>query len=246
MRFNILGPLQVEFGDDRSGHVQGKKQLLLAALLLRANRSVSVDQISELMWGAEPPRSAVRNIRTYVWQLRSCFGFEGSRIVVTESGYLLSVLEGELDLEEFERLLRDGRALLMAGKHSESAIELEKALTLWRGSPFGSAYLSDALRVEAAWISEKRISAFEDLMNVMLALGRHREVVERVTLVLRDNKLRESLHRIHIVALSRSERQADALKAYRALRNLLSSELAIEPCPALQALHHDLLEGNPV
>ena len=48
-----------------------------------------------------------------------------------------------------------------------------------------------------------------------------------------------------MLALYRSGRQADALRAYRELRDILIAELAIEPGPELRELHARILRQDP-
>jgi DNA-binding SARP family transcriptional activator len=55
MNFNILGPLEV-LDDGRVLDLGGQKQrVLLAALLLEANRVVSTDRLIDVVWEGEPP-----------------------------------------------------------------------------------------------------------------------------------------------------------------------------------------------
>jgi DNA-binding SARP family transcriptional activator len=55
VRFSLLGPLQVRYGETAVPVRPGKQRVVLAALLLRANRIVSVDDLAEARWGAAPP-----------------------------------------------------------------------------------------------------------------------------------------------------------------------------------------------
>ena len=48
-----------------------------------------------------------------------------------------------------------------------------------------------------------------------------------------------------MLALYRAGRQADALRAYRELRDVLVAELAIEPGPELRELHARILRQDP-
>jgi DNA-binding SARP family transcriptional activator len=49
----------------------GKQRVVLAALLLRANRILSVDDLAEARWGAAPPPTARVTVQNYVKRLRT-------------------------------------------------------------------------------------------------------------------------------------------------------------------------------
>jgi DNA-binding SARP family transcriptional activator len=83
---------------------------LLAVLLLHGGDVVSRDRLVDALWGGEPPRSAVQSLQVYVHGLRQVLGAD--RIETHGTGYRLRLDGGELDFEQFERLLEAaGRAL---------------------------------------------------------------------------------------------------------------------------------------
>ena len=58
MRFQVLGPLEVET-DDRAVVLGGpKERLLLALLLTRPNQVAPVEALIRGLWGEQPPRTA--------------------------------------------------------------------------------------------------------------------------------------------------------------------------------------------
>src|SRR5438067_821030 len=119
MEFRILGPLEV-VRDDRILKLGGGRQLaLVAVLLLRANKAVSVDRLVDDLWGESPPPTAAKIVRNSVSLLRRELG---DRLVTQPPGYLLRVEEGELDSDRLEQALASG-----------DLERLTKALTLWRG-----------------------------------------------------------------------------------------------------------------
>jgi DNA-binding SARP family transcriptional activator len=70
MEFRLLGPLEV-VNLERAMPIGGPKQrAVLAQLLLRANRLVSVDRLIDSVWGDTPPETARNTIQTYVRHLR--------------------------------------------------------------------------------------------------------------------------------------------------------------------------------
>jgi DNA-binding SARP family transcriptional activator len=115
MDFRILGPLAVYDDEGRAVSLGGRQQrLVLAMLLLHRNEVVSVDRLIDVVWGERAPANAVKNIQVHISRLRkeleagSRSGGSESRndIVRTRAnGYVLEVARGELDVDEFERLV---------------------------------------------------------------------------------------------------------------------------------------------
>src|SRR6266852_4246128 len=101
MEFRVLGTLEVRAHGELLDLAGAKRQALLAMLLLNANRFVSRDRLIDALWGEEPPETAAKAVQVHVSELRKLLGRE--RIETKAAGYLLRVLEGEYDLEEFEK-----------------------------------------------------------------------------------------------------------------------------------------------
>ena len=80
-------------------------------------------------------------------------------------------------------------------------------------------------------IVEQRLAAVEDRIEAGLALGRHDELVTEIEALVAAHPLRERPWGQLMVALYRSGRQADALRAYGRARDVLVEELGIEPGP---------------
>src|SRR5512133_2484907 len=63
-----------------------KQRAVLAMLALRANRTVSVDDLIDGLWGDRPPASATKNVQYYVSQLRKELGSDGSGATILTRG----------------------------------------------------------------------------------------------------------------------------------------------------------------
>jgi WD40 repeat protein/DNA-binding SARP family transcriptional activator len=251
MRLGVLGPLEViaESGPVPFG---GQKQrVLLALLLTRPGRVVSVDALVQGLWGDEPPRSADKTLQSYVVHLRRALepdrprGAAGTVLVTREPGYLLRVGPGELDAARFEQLATRGRRLLAAGAAEAAAATLGEALGLWRGEAFEEFPQVDACASEARRLAELRLGALEERVEADLALGRHRELLAELQDLVGGHPLRERLWGQLLVALYRCGRQADALLAYQRARATLVEELGIEPGVELRRLHAAILVQDP-
>ena len=71
--------------------------------------------------------------------------------------------------------------------------------------------------------------------------GRHREVVGELDALTVEYPYRESLQVLHMLALYRCGRQAEALRAYARTRELLVESLGIDPSPQLKDLERRIL-----
>lgn len=251
MDFAILGPLVVHV-DGRSLDLGGRKQrAVLAMLLLDANRVVALDHLIDRLWGEEPPPTATTALHVYVSHLRRLL--EPARragsawtVLVTEApGYKLVVDEAHLDSACFEAEVGTGLRLLASGRPQEASGMLRQALGRWRG-PVLADFQGEAFTMtEAARLDELRLQAIEERLAADLASGAHRDVVGELEAHVAAFPYRERLWGLLMVALYRSQRQADALRAFTRARSVLSEELGLEPGPALRRLENDILAHSP-
>ncbi|HYZ20088.1 MAG TPA: BTAD domain-containing putative transcriptional regulator [Gaiellaceae bacterium] len=244
--FRILGPLEVAHGDRRVELGGRKQRALLAILLLRANEVVSADTLIDELWGHTPPPTATKTLRAHVSRLRKALDGDAGLLETRGHGYLLKIEPAQLDAERFQRLLEDGRRAL-ARREAESAVaKLDAALALWRGPALADFAYDSFARGEIERLEELRLSAVEERIDAELALGRHGEVVAELETLVARHPLRERLRGQLMVALYRSDRQAEALDVYQRGRRALAEELGLQPSEALQQLERQILEHDPV
>ena len=242
LEFRLLGPLEAA-EDGRPVLLGGPRQrLVLAHLLLAANRVVPMGDLVDRLWGEDPPRAARGTIQSYVSHLRSALGSD--RIEGRAPGYMLHAEPDELDVLRFERLLRRAHRHVPV-EPREAATMLAEALELWRGPPLADLADAGSLAGEIARLEELRFGALEDLLDARLAVGDHSEVLPDLERLTAEYPLRERLWAHLMLARYRSGRQADALEAYRRARELLAEELGIDPSPELQELHGRILQQDP-
>jgi SARP family transcriptional regulator, regulator of embCAB operon len=244
VKYEILGPLRVVDEGGVSSLSARKIETLLTVLLIRADQVVSCDQLIEEIWCDDVPRRATAGLHVYVSQLRKWLDRPGradSPVVTRPPGYLLRLGSDELDLHEFQRLSRQGRAYQAAGRPDLAAASLEAALALWRGAVPRDTTCGPVVDGFVTWLEESRLECLEALAEANLRLGRHRELVSRLYSLTTEYPLRESFYRQLMLALYRSERQADALMVYHSARETLHDELGLEPCRTLRELQQAIL-----
>ncbi len=241
MDFRILGPLEVDEGG-RTVPIAGDRQrALLAILLIHANEPVSADGLIDELWGDHPPGSPRKGVQVQVSRLRKALGEDSARLVTHPNGYQLHVESGELDLDRCEHLAHKGREALASGDQRRAAGHLREALAIWRGSALADLGFESFAQGEIARLEELRLAVLEDRIDADLACGRHAELVGELEALVAEHPLRERLRRQLVLALYRGGRQAEALEAYRAARQMLSEELGLEPTPALRELEQAIL-----
>ena len=234
IEFRVLGPVQATGEDGPLQLGAPKQRSLLAFLLLNAEVVVSRDRLVDVLWGAEPPRSAISSLQVYVHGLRKSLGTD--RIETHGTGYALRLDPDELDLARYERLVERAAEALAAGRPADAAEDLRNALRIWSGSPLADLAEEPVRDAEAPRLEERRLQAIELLHDAELALGRHDELVPELERLVAAEPYRERLRVQHALALYRSGRQADALAACRAARELLVESLGVDPGPELQDL----------
>lgn len=245
MQFFVLGPLEVRH-ESRLISLGGVKQrALLAVLLLRANEVVSRESLIDELWGEEVPQRALQQLNVRLSRLRKTLELGGKSPLATRpGGYVLRIKPDEFDLRRFQELVEDGRRALREGDAALASASLREGLQLWRGQALADLRSEPFAQIEVDRLEELRLSALEDRIEADLELSRHGEVVAELEVLVAHHPLRERLRGQLMLALYRSGRQADALRAYRETRRELVEELGIEPGPALRELESRILRQD--
>ena len=241
----MLGFVEVRDGGQAVTPTRAKERCVLALLLAHSNEVVSADRMADALWvGPDAPANAVRSVQTHVSRLRSALGPAGERLLTRPSGYLLRVDADELDSQRFERLVEDARR--RAGQDPSKALALlDDALGLWRGPPYGEFRDEEFALGDAVRLEELRLLALEERTDARLALGHHEEQVGELEALCAEHPLRERLRGQFMLALYRSGRQPEALRAFDTYRRLLAEELGLDPSPELRELEGRILRHDP-
>lgn len=244
----ILGPIEAWCGNRRLD-IGGPRQVaLLAFLLVHANRAVPSDVLLDALWG--PARSGVDNrLQMAVARLRKSLapleGPAGLALRTVGGGYLLSLEPNQLDAEVLAVRLQDGLQAAQTGQPTLAIRVLAEALSLWRGPPLAEVAYEDFAQGEICRLQELRRAALEARIDTELRLGRHRELTGELGRLLAEHPLCERITAQLMLALYRSDRQADALEVYDRTRVQLSKQLGLEPGPTLKSLQASILAHAP-
>ena len=255
---DVLGTLAVRENGVSITPTAPKPRQVLALLALNADQVVPVGTLTEELWGSTPPRSARPTLQTYILQLRELIttalqqdtGESGGRsakdvLLTVPGGYLLKSGEGVSDVREFDRLAGAGYRAMDADDPPRAARLLREALALWSGPALTDVHTGPHLVTQAKRLEESRLCALDQRIEADLRLGRHRELLAEMTVLVSRYPTHESLYGQYMLALYRSGRRGEALDAYQRLRATLVRTLGLEPSAALSKLQRSILMSGP-
>jgi hypothetical protein len=177
-----------------------------------------------------------------VYQLRKSLGLD--ELETRPTGYSLVVPRSAVDALQFEDSVGTATGAPDPAP-AEVASRLTEALASWRGPALADFEGAAWARPEATRLESLRLDATERLIDARLALGEHRAVVPELESLVTTHPLRERFSAQLMLALYRSDRQADALRLYTRLREHLRDELGIDPSPEVAELEAAMLAHAP-
>ncbi|HEY6532077.1 MAG TPA: BTAD domain-containing putative transcriptional regulator [Acidimicrobiales bacterium] len=239
----LLGGVEVHNGEAAVPVAGAKLKAILVMLALGAPHPVSAERLIEEIWSDEAVTNPANALQAQISSLRRSLGRDA--VERRGAGYVLVVSPEDIDTFRFERLVRAGREANAAGDLLEAVAHLRSALDLVRGPALADLAQYPFARDAGTWFDGLVIDAQEELLDALLAAGESREAVVLASALVRVHPMRERLHRQRILALYRSGRQADALRAYQDARTILLEELGVDPGVELKALERSMLAHDP-
>lgn len=239
MDFRMLGPLEawhegapVPLGDQQ-------QRFVLVVLLLHANKPVSTEKLTEIVWGDNPDRRPL--VRGYINKLRNAFrDADDVSIDTTATGYVLRVGGDQLDTTRFDQL----RAEAVEADPRRAIALLRAAVDLWRGSFLEDIDVDRVGGPDVIFPDDGYLDAVGDLAELELDAGDHRSARDRLRRVVRIDPARQKHAELLIRALIACGDRVEALRIFRATRDALA-EIGIEPGPVLRNLAARAERGEP-
>jgi DNA-binding SARP family transcriptional activator/class 3 adenylate cyclase len=243
-QLRVFGPLTAQRGEHDVSLGGPKERAVLATLLAADGEPVSIETLIDALWGDSPPRSAARTVHAYIARIRRTLGSgtDGDGALVTQGRtYMLSLPRANVDALRFVDAAARGRALVDRGDPGAAVTAFDDSLRESRGMPYEGHEDIERCAVAARALAETRRIVVEDRFDALLALGHASDLVPALEVAVSTDPMRERLWGQLMLALYRSGRQADALRAFQRAREALVDELGIEPGSALRDLEAAIL-----
>jgi DNA-binding SARP family transcriptional activator len=249
LRVDLFGPLRVTTPSGVLGprDFPGvKPKQILEVLVAERGHGVSKARLADALWGEALPRNYLATLETYISVMRQALepGVKAREsVVMTEhGGYHLDLERLEVDLDAFDRLLREASTA-----EPFTALRcLERALALVRGAVLeDEPYTAWAEDLRSAY-RQKEVSALIDLGRLQLLTGEAAAALASAERAVELNPLAEAAYQVQMTASYALWRQEDALQAFDKCRRLLADELGVDPLHETVAIHLAILRHEDV
>lgn len=199
-------------------------QRVLAFLAVHG-QPVSRIHVAGVLWLDSNEERAAGSLRSALWRIRQ---IDEHIVESTNRGLQLSPAVG-VDVRELiawaRRVGDDSRPV--------DADDLREALA---GGELLVDWYDDWVVLERERLRQLRFHALEVLSQRLVGAGRYGEAMEVALTALRSEPLRESAHRAVISVHLAEGNRFEAVRQYRACRDLLRAELDVEPSALMRSL----------
>lgn len=238
LRIGVLGPLLGTRNGIEVRLPRGRAGVFLAVLAISGGHPVGSSRLAELIWSEDQPVRIRASLQTLAARVRAAVP---GVVVTVGDGYLLDIDPDHIDLLCFRHLVRSAD---QADDDAAAFDLLDQALGLWRGEPLsdlGSPALDQKV---LPGLADERLAAVQQRAELNLAAGRHDRVIAELCDLTGQYPLREPLWGQLLRALARAGRPAEAIREYHRAREILATELGVDPSPDLQDLYQQLLHAD--
>ncbi len=244
MIYSLLGDLKIGRHGDEIKLPVGPTLIVLATLLINANRRMSKADLIRAAWGGEMSEAQLHKRAKDVRDLLKTIGRGDDMVTHLGFGYEIRVVEDEVDSLLFQRLVRDADEAGVEHRTEDEIGCLKRALRLWRGPRPLANVPGSAFRQEQISLEQRHRRAAVRLFELELARGNHEHVLDQLIRLAAyyptDRRLCEQL----MLAAYRSGHPADATQAYERYKDALTEETAGDPDTLLRNLHFAIGSGD--
>jgi DNA-binding SARP family transcriptional activator len=220
--------------DGHTTEVVFSAQRLLAFLALQ-ERPVLRMYVAASLWMDKSDERAAANLRAALWRLRR----PGLTLVDATSNHLRISPEVSVDVREAV-----DRARRLLDPDADVPDSDYDAFIL--GGDVLPDWYDDWVSIERERLRQLRLHALEALCTRLTRAGRVAEAVDVGIAAVAAEPLRESANRVLMLAHLAEGNRAEAIRQYRAYRDLLWEELSVAPSPHLEDLIDELRVTNTV
>lgn len=206
-----------------------KTALLLTVLALQGGRTLSRDEVAEVVWEEGDPQAVRHRLSQALHSLRkSLAGPRQPALIASQMGVGLNTQVVSCDAVQFRK------SLSLAGKATDPATKvrhLEEAIKTYRGE-FLPGFYSDWVQETQQDLHREYLLSLSSLRSLYTELNDLDQAREVAWNIVKLEPLEEENHFELIRLLAKSEQYAAAMRQYRELERILETELGANPSAA--------------
>jgi DNA-binding SARP family transcriptional activator len=218
---------------------------VLAFLASSPDMQAGREDLEEAVWPSDGERTIDRNFHPTLSHLRRALERQrrssAPPLLFRAGIYRLNPeIEWHIDLQDWRRLVAQGRELVARGEEAAAADTWQRAWKLYRG-PFLQGYYQ-------AWVTARReecqqayVELLRDLGDLSVRIERSEDALDAYRTVLLEDPLQERTH-LAVMRLYAGQGRRDLVRRqYERLCTLLLDELGVEPLPETVQEYHRLM-----
>ncbi|MCP3911471.1 MAG: AAA family ATPase [Actinomycetia bacterium] len=237
LSLRLFGPLHLQA---ETGPVEIKRSQVRQALVLLAlepGRTRTADELIEELWPGDLPGRPRRSLQVVMSRLRTALE-DHSELLQAGTEYSIAVEGFTVDIVRFRELVTQASET----QNPTEIIDLtQRALELWRGSPFAECPRSRLVDAEQRRLEESRRLALNLLVEALIEVGDHGRAVVVAGPALDADPAQERMALNLATALAAEGRRSEALEVIAGVRSELRRESGLNPSPALGDLEQHIL-----
>ena len=221
----------------------------LAYLVAERHRPVTRDELAEVLWGDDLPRSWETSLRGVALRLRALLGAAGlvpAEALTSAYGcWQLQLPEGTtVDVELVPVDLARAQQALAEGRAEEARTRAERAAAV-AAKGFAPETLGAWVEHRQADLRELHLRALETASDAAAAAGDWPAALRAADEAVSAAPFRESAHLRLMESHAGAGNRGEALRAYERCRRALADHLGVNPSPATEAAYVALLGEEP-
>jgi PAS domain S-box-containing protein len=218
---------------------------LLKYLITQLGRPVHRERLLDCLWPGVDRRRGLGRLKVTMYYLRHELRANGMRDEVVKTidhSYLLRRDAVWVDVDVFERLVTEGRALQDRAQWSNALDRFAEAQRLYRGDYLEEEIFSDWCAEERERLHELYLEVLARAAECHTELVQYAEVVQIYRKALVFDPCRERIHYLLMECLVKSGRPDLALAQYRHCQQVLAREFDTQPLLETQRLYQQILK----
>lgn len=246
---HMLGAFSLTIGDLTLSLPSSRGLSVLKYLLLHHNQKTPRDVLLDTFWPDADPETARNNLNVAIHSLRKALRRSiFLPVIVFESGTygLENNLRIWIDVEEFERCVREGQRLEARNQLTPAIVEYETAVSLYQGdlleqNPYEEWTVLDRERLRITYLD-----TLDHLSQIYFEQERYAACIAVCQSILTRDRCREDAHCLLMRCYSRQGQNHLALRQYQVCTEVLRAELDVGPASETRELYQRIRSREPV